>query len=76
MNYQEINEKMLPQFIHMLSNLKLMLEKAAAHADQKKFDVNTFWTMKLAPDMFPLGKQIQISCDTAKFFAARLSGLN
>lgn len=73
MNAYDLYEFSLPQFIRTLKALKGCISKAAAHADQKKFDVNNFFQMRLAPDQFNLGKQIQICTDTAKGFAARLS---
>ena len=42
-----------------------------AHAAAKKFDAETLLQARLAPDMFPLVRQIQAVCDQAKFAAAR-----
>lgn len=64
----------ISQFKKMLQNLERCMNKAAEHADRKKFDVNNLVTMRLAPDMFPFAKQIQASCDAAKFCAAYLTG--
>lgn len=50
------------------------LDKAEADAAKRKYDVNLLLQTRLAPDMFPLVRQFQSSCDTAKFCAARLSG--
>lgn len=61
------------QFKKMLNNLDQCLVKGAAHADQKKFDVNVLATSRLAPDMFALNRQVQSACDAAKFAAAYLS---
>lgn len=61
------------QFRKMLENLDNCLAKAESHATAKKFDVNVLASYRLAPDMFPLVKQIQSCCDTAKFAAAYLS---
>ncbi|HTY51132.1 MAG TPA: DUF1993 domain-containing protein, partial [Steroidobacteraceae bacterium] len=58
----------------MLRNLVKILEKAEAHATAKKFEGTVLVNSRLAPDMFPLSKQIQIACDAAKFGVARLSG--
>jgi hypothetical protein len=58
----------------MLANLDAWLRKAEAHAKAKNFDVNTLLTARLAPDMYPLVRQVQSACDGAKFTAARLSG--
>lgn len=62
------------QFRKMLANLDRWMGKAAAYADQKKFDVNVLVGARLAPDMYPFNKQIQAACDAAKFCAAYLSG--
>ena len=64
----------IPQYSKMLGNLERWLDKAAAHATAKKFEVDTLVHARLAPDMFPLGKQIQSACDQAKFSAAYLTG--
>jgi hypothetical protein len=58
----------------MLTNLERWLDKAVAFAEQKKIDPNTLLSARLAPDQFPLVRQIQASCDQAKFTAARLTG--
>ena len=50
------------------------LDKAATHATAKKFDINTLLHSRLAPDMFAFARQIQTTCDNAKFAAARMSG--
>jgi uncharacterized protein len=61
------------QFKKMLKNLDKCMTKASAFADHKKFDVNILTTYRLAPDMFDFVKQVQSSCDVAKFCAAYLS---
>lgn len=61
-------------FTHTLGNLSAILEKGAAHATAKKFDSSVLVTSRLAPDMLPLSKQIQIACDVAKNSVARLVG--
>ncbi len=62
-------------FTHTLGNLSAILEKGTALAAQKKFDSAILVTSRLAPDMLPLSKQVQIACDTAKKGAARLAGV-
>lgn len=64
----------VPVFVRMLNNLSSWLDKAQAHAIAKKFDPSVLLTTRIAPDMFPLLRQVQISCDMAKFCVARLSG--
>ena len=50
------------------------LDKAVAYATAKKFEPNLLLQCRLAPDMFPLVRQIQMACDQAKFGAARATG--
>jgi hypothetical protein len=65
----------VPVFVRMLGNLLTWLDKAEAHAAAKKFEPGVLLSARLAPDMLPLGKQIQIACDAAKFGVARLAGV-
>lgn len=62
------------QFTKMLQNLSNCLDKAAEHAAAKKFDSTVLMGSRLAPDQLPMMVQVQISCDTAKLGAARLTG--
>ena len=50
------------------------LGTAAAHAAAKPFDPAVFAGLRLAPDQFPLARQVMIACDTAKLGASRLTG--
>jgi len=65
----------IPVFVRMLGNLSAILDKAAAHAETKKIDPAIFVNARLAPDMFPLSRQIQIATDMVKGCAARLAGI-
>lgn len=65
----------VPQFILSLQALKGVLHKAQQFAERKKIDMSVLLQTRLAPDQFPLGKQIQITCDGAKFCASRLTGI-
>jgi uncharacterized protein len=60
-------------FTHTLGNLSLILEKAAANAAQRKFDPGVLLGARLAPDMLPLTRQVQIASDIAKNSVARLA---
>ena len=64
-----------PVFIRMLGNLSSILDKATAHAEAKKIDPAIFINARLAPDMYPLSRQIKIATDMAKGCAARLAGI-
>ncbi len=59
----------------MMANLAAILEKAAQHAEAKKIDPAVLVNARLAPDMFPLSRQVQIASDTAKIGPARLAGV-
>ena len=62
-------------FNRTLTALSAILDKAAAHAETKGFDLAILLNDRLAPDMFTLTRQVQIACDTAKGASARLAGL-
>jgi uncharacterized protein len=64
----------VPVFTRMFSNAQLWLDKAQAHAEARKFDSVNYLGLRLAPDMLPLSRQIQIASDGAKGCVARLSG--
>lgn len=66
-------EASIPVFIHTLGTLRGLLEKGAAHAETRKFDPSVLVNSRIAPDMFPLARQVQIASDAAKGAAARLS---
>ena len=66
----------VPYFIRMLGNLKACLEKGAAHAQARKFDPVVLFNSRLAPDMLPLSRQVQIASDNAKGCPARLAGID
>ncbi len=65
----------IPPIIRSLNNLMAILEKGAAHAEAKKIDPAVLINTRLYPDMFPLGKQVQIVSDVTRRGAARLAGL-
>jgi len=64
----------VPVFMQMLPALSGVLDKAAAFASAKKIDPSVLINARLAPDMFPLSRQVQIATDFAKGTAARLAG--
>lgn len=64
-----------PRFINTLRNLAASLDKAAAHCEARKIDPLVMTGARLYPDMFPLARQVQVACDTAKGAAARLAGV-
>jgi hypothetical protein len=69
-------EASIPTFLLTLRNLKAILQKGAAHAETRKYDPNLLAATRLAPDMLPLTRQVQIASDAAKGAAARLAGVD
>lgn len=65
----------VPVFVRMLGNLSTWLDKAAAHAEARKFDPLVLVNARLYPDMLPFSAQVQIACDSAKGCVARLAGV-
>lgn len=65
----------VPKFITILSNLSKILTKGELYAKEKKFSPDVLVNARLAPDMFPFSRQVQIATDTAKGCAARLAGI-
>jgi hypothetical protein len=65
----------IPVFTHVLNSLSNILNKGAAHAEAKKIDPTVFINDRLAPDMFPLSRQVQIATDAVKGCAARLANV-
>ena len=66
----------VPVLLRNLNNVLAWLDKAQAHAEARKFDPVNYLGLRLAPDMLPFAKQIQILSDTAKGCAARLAGVD
>jgi hypothetical protein len=52
-----------------------ILDKAAAHAEAKKFDPAVYLTMRLRPDMLTFARQVQNFCDHANRASSRLAGV-
>ena len=51
-----------------------ILKVAQKHVQENGLDEATFLASRLAPDMYPLTKQIQVASDNAKGLASRISG--
>ena len=66
-----------PTFLEItkvLGQVPTWIDKTVAFAAAKKFDPNTLLQARLAPDMFPLVRQLQAVCDQAKFAGGRVTG--
>ena len=64
----------VPQFIKMLHNLNHLIDKGVQNSTERKFEVEVLLNARLAPDQFNFIRQVQIACDTAKMYAARMTG--
>jgi hypothetical protein len=65
-----------PVFKQILNSLSAIVDKAEAHATEKKIDPAALLQARLFPDMFPFIRQVQIAADFAKGSAARLGGVD
>lgn len=65
----------VPPILRALTNLRAILEKAAAHAEAKKITPSVLVNARLYPDMLPLSRQIQMATDNAKGAVSRLAGM-
>jgi uncharacterized protein len=71
-----MSQASLPAFEIGLHTLSALLDKAEAFAAAKKIDSSVLLQSRLAPDMFPLTRQVQIVADQAKNGASRLAGVD
>jgi hypothetical protein len=65
----------VPVFARNLRNLIGILRKAEAHSAERKIEPSVLLNYRLAPDMFPLARQVQIATDMAKGCVSRLAGV-
>jgi hypothetical protein len=63
----------VPVLVRGLKNLSHLLDKGLASAEARKIDPSVLVNARLAPDMHPLSRQVQIASDSAKGGASRLS---
>jgi hypothetical protein len=66
----------IPAFMPTLEALSAILDKAERFCAARKIDQSVLVNARLAPDMFPLSRQVQIACDFAKGAGARLAGID
>lgn len=62
-------------FRKALAQLLHLMEKAASSARTRNFEVGVLVSSRLAPDMLPFSRQIQLASDFAKNSMARLAGV-
>lgn len=65
----------IPVMIRYMKNMTAILDKAAAFCAARKVEPTVLTGYRLAADMFPLTRQIQIMSDGAKGCGARLAGV-
>ncbi len=69
-----VHDQLVTVFSKMLTSLDKVLSKAEADAEARKIDPQVFINGRLAPDMLPLVRQVQIMTDQAKGGSSRLAG--
>jgi hypothetical protein len=70
-----IYDASVPVLARGLTSLSAILGKGAASAEARGFDPAVLLSSRLAPDMFPLTRQIQVVSDGAKGGVSRLAGV-
>ena len=63
----------IPPMLRQLRALSAILDKAAAHASEHKFEPSALLQARLYPDMYDFIRQVQAVTDMAKSGAARLA---
>lgn len=61
-------------YVGMLNGLSHVLKRAEANAAERKIDPAVFLNARLAPDMYPLTRQVQIATDHVKGSLHRVAG--
>ena len=64
----------VPVLVRALENLRHILQKGEAFAEDRGFDAGILLQTRLVPDMLPLVRQVQIAADMSARCAARLAG--
>lgn len=64
----------VPAIINTMESISAIIDKAAAHCAAKKIDPSVLINYRLAADMLPFSRQIQIMTDGVKGMGARLTG--
>ena len=62
-------------FKRALTQLQFVMEKAVANAKARNFETGVLVGARLAPDMLPFARQVQLASDFAKNSMARLAGV-
>ena len=70
-----LHAESVPALIRSLDSMSGWLALAAQDAEERGFEVSRLLEARLAPDQFNLTRNLQSACDTAKFVAVRMGGL-
>jgi hypothetical protein len=70
-----VHQSSVGAFQVTLAAFPAILDKAAAYAEQAKFDPAVYATLRIRPNMLAFARQVQIFCDHAKNGSARLAGV-
>jgi hypothetical protein len=69
-----IYDASIPPLVYMLENLSHVLTLGETHAHENNLAASQYLEARLAPDMFPLVKQVQVATDMSKGCGGRLAG--
>ena len=65
----------VPTSVQVLEAVSAMLSKAQAHCEARRVDPAVLLASRLALDMLPLSRQVQVASDFPKNLVARLAGV-
>lgn len=69
-----MHQASVPVFLRALANLRAVLAKGEAHANERGIAPEVLLLTRLTPEMHPLQRQVQIATDMARNGASRLAG--
>ena len=70
-----LHTESVPALLRTLNNMAAWLDRAAADAEAREYAPENLLQARLAPDQFDLTRNVQAACDSAKFIAVRMGGV-
>jgi hypothetical protein len=70
-----MHQSSVPLMLQMFASLSAVLDKAEAYCAERKIEPSVMLSYRLAPDMHPLTRQVQMVTDQAKGAMSRLAGV-
>jgi hypothetical protein len=70
-----MHQSSVPLMLQMFGSLSAILDKAEAYCTERKIEPSVLLNYRLAPDMHPLTRQVQMVTDQAKGAMSRLAGV-